>query len=126
VLAARMDPLSLQSTQAVVLRPTGTGDELARVLQRGQVVAGEVLQNTDGSVLLAIGRHRITAQSQVRLEPGQRFLFEVVESSEGIALRIPRSGFRERRADAVARAARSDGPLATDRRDRRRAARGRC
>ncbi|MBI5432121.1 MAG: flagellar hook-length control protein FliK [Planctomycetes bacterium] len=83
-----MDPLSLQSTQAVVLRPTGTGDELARVLQRGQVVAGEVLQNTDGSVLLAIGRHRITAQSQVRLEPGQRFLFEVVESSEGIALRI--------------------------------------
>ncbi|MCE9593117.1 MAG: flagellar hook-length control protein FliK [Planctomycetes bacterium] len=84
-----MDPVSLQTAQATLLRPTAVGDDLARVLQRGQVVAGEVLQSSDGgSVLLAIGRQRVAAQSQVRLEAGQRFLFEVVESSDGIALRI--------------------------------------
>jgi hypothetical protein len=84
-----MDPVSLQTAQATVLRPTGTGDDLARVLQRGQLVAGEVLQSTDGgNVLLAIGRQRVPAHSQMRLEAGQRFLFEVVESSDGIALRI--------------------------------------
>lgn len=84
-----MDPISIQSPQSVVLRPTGTGDELARVLQRGQVVAGEVLQSSDdGHVVLALARQRVAAQSAVRLQPGQRFAFEVVETADGIVLRV--------------------------------------
>lgn len=84
-----MDPITIQSAQSVVLRPTGTSDELARILQRGQVVAGEVLQSSDdGRVLLALGRQKIAAQSAVRLEPGQRFEFVVVEADDGVALKI--------------------------------------
>ena len=71
-----MDPLAALSAVQPALRPTGppSGD-LAAIFQEGRVLSGEVLQRGDGSsVLIGIGRHRVAAEAQVRLQVGQRFM----------------------------------------------------
>ncbi len=85
-----MDPLSIQNPTTVVLRPAAAESaDLGVVLARGRVVSGEVLQTFGGgSILIGIGRHRVPAQSEVEMQPGQRFLFRVAESGEQITLRL--------------------------------------
>jgi hypothetical protein len=48
-----------------------------------------VLQTLDGgSVLIGVGRHRVPAKTSTQLQPGQRYLFEVVGEGEPPELRV--------------------------------------
>ena len=83
-----MEPL-VASTLPAVLRPQATAmqSDLAQILKDGRLVAGEVLPGpSDGNVLLALGRHRVPAQTDVRFEPGRSFLFRVEEADGGVIL----------------------------------------
>lgn len=72
------------------LRPAhALAGDVAAVLREGAVLAGEVLETLAGdTLLLAIGRHKVPAQTQVKLEPGQGFLFRVEREGGEILLRI--------------------------------------
>ena len=68
--------------------PHRTAD-LGAVLKEGRVVAGEVMQALDGhSILIGIGRHRVPADSQVELQPGDRFLAKVEKTADGTVLKV--------------------------------------
>ncbi len=85
-----MEPIAAQS-HPIALRPVAGGQtkELANLLREGRVLAGEVLQSlADGSVLIGIGRHRVPAQTHMRLDPGHHFLFQVEAAGDQILLRI--------------------------------------
>lgn len=85
-----MEPLVASSSSAV-LRPAAAAlqSDLAAVLRDGRVLAGQLVSgSTDGQVLLAIGRHHVPAQSDVRLEPGRPFLFRVEETASGVVLHV--------------------------------------
>ncbi len=58
--------------------------ELSAILRDGRLVAAEVLRSPgDGTVLLAVGRHQVPAQTNIYLSPGDSFLFRVhVEGAE--------------------------------------------
>lgn len=85
-----MEPVFAQIHLPPVLRPaTALQSDLSAVLREGRVLAGEVLQSLGGgTVLVGIGRHRVPARSQVEMQPGQRFLFQVVGSGDQLALRL--------------------------------------
>ena len=75
-----MDPLAVQAAS----RPSPNRPaidpqaDLAAILRQGRVLAGEVLATLDGgSLLIGVGGHRVPAKGNVRLQPGQRFLFQV-------------------------------------------------
>ncbi|MEM7306698.1 MAG: hypothetical protein AAF682_08510 [Planctomycetota bacterium] len=77
--------------QSIAVRPAaaGQGGELSALLREGRVLAGEVLRSmSGGGVLIGIGRHRVPAHTDVRLDPGQRFLFQVERSAGRILLRV--------------------------------------
>ena len=85
-----MEPLAIQSGVSQTVRPVLSLDaNLTAVLREGQTVAGEVLQSLDGkSVLIGVGRHRVPADSQTELAPGDRFLARVETTAEGTVLRV--------------------------------------
>ena len=85
-----MDPLAIQLGSLQSVRPVLALDgSLTSILREGRMVAGEVLQRMDGgSVLIGLGRHRVPADSQVEMQPGQRFLARVVEGEEGLVLKV--------------------------------------
>lgn len=86
-----MDPLAIQAGQeARAVRPVLALDaSLTAVLREGRVVAGEVLQSMDGhSVLIGVGRHRVPAEAQVDLAPGDRFLARVERSGQDVVLHM--------------------------------------
>ena len=59
------------------------------LLRDGRVLAGQVLERgSDGTLLLALGRARVLAQTRVPLDPGQRFLVRVVGDGDGALLRL--------------------------------------
>lgn len=89
-----MDPVSLQACGLNALRPSiALTNDLSAVLREGRVLAGEVLQSFGGgSLLIGIGSHRIPAQAQVELRPGERFLFQVEGSGAQTTLRILEEG----------------------------------
>lgn len=65
-------------------------------------MSGEVMRNLgDGSVLLAIGNQEMTAQTQVALEPGQRFLFQVDQQGGELVLRMMEESLARARLDAT-------------------------
>lgn len=86
-----MDPISIQGAAAAGW-PRGSGSNPADVsvaLRQGRVFSGEVLQSFGGgSLLIGVGALRVPARSQTELEPGRRYLFEVVHSGEPIELKI--------------------------------------
>jgi hypothetical protein len=85
-----MDPLA-STNAASVVRPTAAvlAGDLASLLRDGRVLAGEVLASPgDGTVLLAIGRQQVPAQTALALEPESRHLFQVQETAAGIVLRV--------------------------------------
>jgi hypothetical protein len=76
-----MDPISIQSAAGSTwARPTApAGSDVGATLRQGRLVAGDVLDQLGGGfVMIGIGRHRVPARSQSDLEPGRRYLFEVV------------------------------------------------
>ena len=82
-----MEPIA--SSGAAVFRPTGgSGSDVQALLRDGRVLKAEVLQHSaDGTVLLAIGRHTIPAETELRLDPGASFLVRVEEGAQGTVLR---------------------------------------
>jgi hypothetical protein len=63
--------------------------ELSTLLRDGRMVAAEVLTRPgDGTVMLAIGRHVVPAETELRFEPGTRFLLRVEDGPEGLVLRL--------------------------------------
>lgn len=85
-----MDPVSLQASGLNAVRPTiALSNDVSAVLREGRVLAGEVLQSFGGgSLLIGIGPHRVSAESQVDLRPGERFLFQVEGSGAQTTLRV--------------------------------------
>ena len=83
-----MEPIA-SSGAGAVFRPTGSGaSDVQALLRDGRVLKAEVLQHTaEGTVLLAIGRQTIPAETELRLDPGASFLVRVEESAQGIVLR---------------------------------------
>ncbi len=84
-----MEPIA-PSAASGSLRPLASlASELSAVLRQGRVLVAEVLSSTgDGSVLLAIGRQRVPAETQVSLDPGQELLVKVEGTPDGIVLGI--------------------------------------
>ncbi len=84
-----MEPIA-SSGAGAVFRPTGGGNsEVHALLRDGRVLKAEVLQpSANGSVLLAIGRHVIPAETELRLDPGARFLVLVEQGTQGAVLRM--------------------------------------
>jgi hypothetical protein len=86
-----VDPLTVQSaSRPGALRPAVDPQaDLAVVLRQGRVLAGEVLATLDGgSLLIGVGGHRVPAKGNVRLQPGQRFLFEVQSEAGELVLAV--------------------------------------
>lgn len=85
-----MEPIANQAGVSQTVRPVlALSGDLSAVLREGRMVAGEVLQGLDGkSLLIGVGRHRVAAESQVELEPGDRFLARVEVTEEGTVLRV--------------------------------------
>jgi hypothetical protein len=112
-----VEPFAVQSSAPGLIRPAiELQGDLSAVLREGRVLPGEVLQTLDGGTLLiGIGRHRVPAQTQVKMQPGHTFLFQVDRDGETILLRVlGESGAGE---PALIRALRSvlgqDRPLGT-------------
>lgn len=85
-----MEPIANQAGVSQTVRPVlALSGDLSAVLREGRVIAGEVLQGLDGkSLLIGVGRHRVPAESQVELQPGDRFLARVEQTDEGTVLRV--------------------------------------
>ncbi len=91
-----MDPLSSPVVEALKLRalqPQSSG--LANLLRDGQVIAGEVLEVFEGTAFLSLGGRRVAAETDVELEPGQRFLARVEQRGESVVLRLLGKGADE-------------------------------
>ena len=84
-----MEPIATSAAGAA-FRPTGAGGaELGALLRHGRVLSAEMLSaRGDGTLLLAIGRHVIPAESDLHLEPGARFLVRVDPAAEGVVLTL--------------------------------------
>lgn len=89
-----MEPLAASSAGAVIRPAAATVQaELSAVLRDGRVLAGEVLQSQgDGTLLIAIGRHRVPAETRLLLEEGHHFLFRVEHEGGEVVLRILGTG----------------------------------
>jgi hypothetical protein len=86
-----VDPLAVQAaSRPSPNRPSVDPQaDLAAVLRQGRVLAGEVLAALDGgSLLIGVGAHRVPAKGNVRLELGQRFLFQVEMESGAPVLAV--------------------------------------
>jgi hypothetical protein len=85
-----MEPIAASSA-AQGLRPLATAlqGELSAVLREGRILVGEVLARPgDGTLLIAVGRQRVPARSDVALQPGQAFLFRVLREGDGLVLSV--------------------------------------
>jgi flagellar hook-length control protein FliK len=78
-----VEPIA-SSGAGAVFRPGGGASEASALLKDGRLLRAEVLSSShDGAVMLAIGRHTIPAQSDLRLDPGARLLVQVALTAEG-------------------------------------------
>jgi len=86
-----MEPLA--STASAALRPLVVSSDASSVLREGRILAAEVLQRTEeGQLVLALGRHRVPAETRLDLDPGQRFLVRVEGEGAGAALHLLGAG----------------------------------
>ncbi|MSR60909.1 MAG: flagellar hook-length control protein FliK [Planctomycetes bacterium] len=85
-----VEPIA-SSGAGAVFRPAGgaPSSELSALLRDGRVLNAEVLTgSTEGTMILAIGRHSVPAESELDLDPGARFQVLVEQNADGIVLRI--------------------------------------
>lgn len=84
-----MDPVS-SALSGAILRPVeGGAAELRALLRDGRVLRAEVLrQGPSGSVVLAVGRYLVPAGTDLRLDPGARFLVRVEQAGAEVVLKI--------------------------------------
>jgi hypothetical protein len=84
-----VEPIASTGAGAVFRPASGAGSEVLALLREGRLLRAEVLPpGPGGTVLLAIGRHVIPAETDVRLDPGARFLVLVEHAGEGVVLRV--------------------------------------
>jgi hypothetical protein len=86
-----MEPVAVHSQLVSALRLAGTAGapSLSELLADGRVLAGQVLEEmAQGGLLLAVGPHRLPAESHVSLREGDAFLFRVERGPEGLTLRV--------------------------------------
>ncbi|NUQ48596.1 MAG: lysophospholipid acyltransferase family protein [Phycisphaerae bacterium] len=63
-------------------------NDLVSVLRQGRVLTGEVLQSMPGGrLLVGVGEHKVTASTSDELQPGNRYLFEIVDGEGSLHLR---------------------------------------
>ncbi|HED66551.1 MAG TPA: hypothetical protein ENJ09_13475 [Planctomycetes bacterium] len=82
-----MEPVA--STSAI--RPVAAigGGDARSILQDGRILAAQVLDAPDeGRLMLALGRHRVPAETNLRLEEGESFLVRVEGSGEAALLKV--------------------------------------
>lgn len=84
-----MDPLSSPVVEALKLRPVqSVNTNLSVLLRDGLVVAGEILDVNGSTAFLSLGGQRVAAETDVELQPGQRFLARVEREGDAIVLRL--------------------------------------
>jgi len=86
-----MEPIAAQN-HPISIRPNGAAGQtvdLSALLRDGRVLSGEVLESlNNGAILVGIGRQKVPAQTNLRMDPGQHFLFQVQHAAGQILLRI--------------------------------------
>jgi len=84
-----VEPLSNPIATALKLPSLqGNNANLSILLQDGMVVAGEVIETTDGTAYLSLGGKRVPAETAVQLRAGERFLARVQHQGETLVLRL--------------------------------------
>jgi hypothetical protein len=86
-----MDPMSIQGAASTGwTRPVGPSPaDVPQALREGRIFSGDVLQTFDGgSVLIGVGRLRVPAFSHAELQPGRRYMFEVVAGGATLELKL--------------------------------------
>jgi hypothetical protein len=83
-----MEPIAASAAFGVVRPAAVQSGEAAAILRAGRILIGDVLSAADGTVLLAIGRQKIPAETAVALDPGQELLLRVEQGPQGILLQI--------------------------------------
>jgi hypothetical protein len=73
----------IASSAGSAFRPGGAAAaDASALLRQGRILAAEVLaRSADGTVQLALGRHVVPAKTELRMEPGARFLVQVAEEA---------------------------------------------
>ena len=87
---AAVEPIA-SSGAGAVFRPStaAASPELSTLLRDGRVLAAEVLAGgTDGTLLLALGKHAVPAETDLRFPVGTRFVVRVDEEAQGVVLRV--------------------------------------
>lgn len=83
-----MEPISSSAAGIFRTTPGASNSEGAGLLRDGRIVQAEVLsQRADGTLVLAIGRHTVPAESELRLDIGARFAARVEADGQEIVLR---------------------------------------
>jgi len=87
---AAVEPIASSGAGAVFRASTAAASpELSTLLRDGRVLAAEVLAGgTDGTLLLALGKHAVPAETDLRFPVGTRFLVRVEEEAQGVVLRV--------------------------------------
>jgi hypothetical protein len=84
-----MEPIASSGAGAVLRSGAGQASDSHALLRDGRVLTAEVLARSgDGTLLLAIGRHVIPAESELALDPGARFVVRVEGDGEGAVLQL--------------------------------------
>lgn len=86
-----MEPVAATSA----IRPVGAvaSGDARPLLQDGRILAAQVLDRPDeGRLMLALGRHHVPADTNLRLEEGDSFLVRVVGSGDQAVLQILQEG----------------------------------
>ena len=85
-----MEPTAASSAPHVIRPVAGAAQaELSQVLRDGRVLAGTILESSpDGTLLLALGRQRVPAETDLRFQPGDHFFARVEEGLDGIVLKL--------------------------------------
>ena len=88
-----MEPFAARAAAAVIRPASASTSEASTILRNGRILAAEVLSApNDGTLLLALGRHRVPAETNIQLDPGQTFLVRVDGEGDEVVLRIVRPG----------------------------------
>lgn len=85
-----MDPIAATPASQTV-RPAvqAVQQELSGLLRDGRMLVGEVLaRESGGTLLIAIGRFHVPAETDVRMDPGQAFLFRVERNGDAVVLNV--------------------------------------
>lgn len=83
-----VEPISSSAAGVFRTTPGASNSEGAGLLRDGRIVQAEVLsQRADGTLVLAVGRYTVPAESELRLDVGARFVARVEADGADVVLR---------------------------------------